>query len=417
MKPQIQAQQQIPPAITQIQYPAYMVSRDWNIDWINDQAEQLIFGRPVRKIECVEDRHFFKLLFQTSARELVTDFKAFVRSHLPLVQGDLPAPGQNRLLSALGHEPIQWLQQLWPDDVAKIPMVDSKEERIQFRGAPAASYHRIAVSFREGVLVIWIPSVVDLTPVLDLLAGRHNIITDLLLHKLPTLQTMAVLVADLQGSMKISAELPPEEYFELISQIWTRLELEFRTFHSTPGKHAGDGVLLYFLAKHDSAFQHIANALLCADRIRQTMLEINGVWKLKKHWLNELVLNIGLHEGREWIGRIPSLPASEVTALGDTVNIAARLSSIPRGGAIWSTKHFLSSLPVQILDYVGYGIRKRLDDGEHIVAKTYSRVRDLSHATQIPKCDDIADLPVTEILRLDAAAIHEILRSVSTTTI
>lgn len=417
MKPQAQSQQQIPPAITQIQYPAYMVSRDWNIDWINDQAEQLIFGRPVRKIECVEDRHFFKLLFQTSAREIVTDFKAFVRSHLPLLQGDLPAPEQNRILIPLGHEPIQWLQQLWPDEVAKIPMIDSKEERIQFRGAPADRYHRIAVSFREGVLVIWIPASVDLTPVLDLLAGRHNIITDLLLHKLPTLQTMAVLVADLQGSMKISAELPPEEYFELISQIWTRLEQEFRTFHSTPGKHAGDGVLLYFLAKHDSAFQHIANALLCADRIRQTMQEINGAWKLKKHWLNELVLNIGLHEGREWIGRIPSLPASEVTALGDTVNIAARLSSIPRGGAIWSTKHFLSSLPVQILDHVTYGIRKRFEDGEHVVAKTYSRVRDLSHFAQIPKCDDIADLPVTEVLRLDPAAIHEILRSVAPPTI
>jgi class 3 adenylate cyclase len=392
-------------------YPAYMVSRNWDIEWINPQAEELIFGHPVRKIARIEERHFFNLLFTTGARELIKQFETFIKSHLPLVQGDIPAPTSNPLLVPLGVDAIILLQKLWPQETAPLPPIDYREERVSFRRSPFESYHRVAAIFREGTLIIWIPAIVNLSPLLDLLSGRQNVITDLLINKLPALRAMSVLVADLQNSVKICADLPPEEYFQLITEMWSILENPFRKYGGAAGKHIGDGVVRYFLAKNDSAYAHTVNALLCADAIRQAMTAINASWKVRKRWLNDLVLNIGLHEGREWFGYLPTLPTPEFTALGDTVNIAARISSIARNGAIWVSKHFLSSLPSQITEHVVYGIRRPSENGEYFIPSTYSRVSDLPENDRIAKSGDITNLSVTEVIRLDQKAIEEILRS------
>lgn len=401
------------PTITQIGYPAYMVNRNWDIEWINEQAEQLIFGSPIRQTINLDDRHFFRLLFSTPVRELVTDFECFVRSHLLLVRNDIPVPSRNPLLAPLSRYNVSWLERMWPNDDRRLPPIDCRREPLRFIRTSVEGYHRVAALFREGTLIIWIPGVLNLAPVLDLLTGRQSVITDLLMHKLPTLQSMAVLVADLQNSVKICADLPPEEYFELITELWARLEPTFRQYVGNSGKHVGDGVVRYFLAKQHSPASHSINALLCADSIRQCMAEIDASWKLKKHWLNTLVLNVGLHEGRDWLGYIPTSPTPEFTALGDTVNIAARLSDIARNGAIWASKHFLSSLPPQVLEHVVYGIRRGSGPSEHFIPRTYSRVQDLPDQERIPKLAEIASLAVTEVIRVDTQALQDYLRLIA----
>jgi len=403
---------EIPASITQIGYPAYMLNRNWDIEWINENAERLIFGRPVTKIPNIEDRHFFKLIFTTDTRELVTDFEAFVKSHLPLVQGDLPDPRRNPLLTPLGADSVAWLSRVWPDgDGQKMAPIDHRQEAFGFRQALPDRYHRVAAIFREGTLVIWIPTIVNMEPVLDFLTGRQQVITDLLMHRLPALCSMAVLVADLQNSVKISADLPPEEYFSLITEIWTRLEDPFRLYRGTMGKHSGDGVVRYFLAKPGHTADHALNALFCAFAIRKCVGDVNAAWKGKKHWMNDLVLNIGLHEGREWFGYIPTTPAPEFTALGDTVNIAARLSGFARDGSLWVSKQFLGTLPPEVHGHVVYGIRRRTTEGELWIPKTYSRVVDLldQGSERNAKSHDIANLSVTEVLQVDEPAIRQAL--------
>ena len=54
---------------------------------------------------------------------------------------------------------------------------------------------------------------------LELLSRRDQLIRDLFRSRQPVFTPLCVMVADLQDSVKICAELPPEEYFELINQI------------------------------------------------------------------------------------------------------------------------------------------------------------------------------------------------------
>lgn len=72
---------------------------------------------------------------------------------------------------------------------------------------------------------------------LVVLARRDEVIRDLLKKHLPVVMELSVLVVDLQASTMICMQLPPEEYFELISQMWDTMEPVFRKYYVTHGKY------------------------------------------------------------------------------------------------------------------------------------------------------------------------------------
>jgi len=212
------------------------------------------------------------------------------------------------------------------------------------------------------------------------------------------LTPLAVLLADLQGSVKICSELPPEEYFELINEIWSAMAPVFRKYFGTYGKHVGDGMVYYFFPQPDS--NYIFNALACAQELKLEMRKISKGWQLRKNWLNELYLNTGLHEGQEWLGTFQSATSVEIAVLGDTINHAARLSEFARYGAIWATKNLVSKLSAEERARIEYGITRRGEgDREHFVASSYSQLGTLIdlNSERYEKLRDITTLPITEI--------------------
>ncbi len=106
--------------------------------------------------------------------------------------------------------------------------------------------------FREGMFFLFQKAEKVQSGIVEFLSDRETVVRDLLQQRLPTLVSFSVLVADLQNSVRICAELPPEEYFELINSMWKILEESFRTFHGIYGKRIGDGVVYYFLEKAGS---------------------------------------------------------------------------------------------------------------------------------------------------------------------
>ena len=74
------------------------------------------------------------------------------------------------------------------------------------------------------------------------------------------------------------------------------------------------------------------------------MKELSSKWRLRKGWNNELYLNTGINEGQEFFGTIQAANNIEFTALGDTINIAGRLSDLAQNGEIWTTKNLMSRL-------------------------------------------------------------------------
>jgi class 3 adenylate cyclase len=265
--------------------------------------------------------------------------------------------------------------------------------------ATEKAHHAYATFFREGIFYILKPEGPGEESLLDFLMRRDEIIRTLLRKRLPVLTNVAVLVADLQNSVKICSELPPEEYFELINELYSTMAPIFRKYYGTHGKHAGDGLLYYFFPRPDS--DYVYNAVRCAQEIRIQTLKLSKNWQIKKNWLNELYLNIGLTEGQEWVGTYQTATSVEFVVLGDTINHAARLSDFARFGSIWATKGFLGKLSSDDRNRVRFGVSRTTADGRQVfVPSSYAMVSSLVDFTVSTneKLRDIAAFPVTEVV-------------------
>jgi len=92
--------------------------------------------------------------------------------------------------------------------------------------------------------------------------------------------------------------------------------------------------------------------------MKEAMRKIRRVWRKRKNWLNELKLNIGLHEGQERFGTYQTPTHLEFTALGETINYAERLCDFAREGSIWASKKMVGKLTAKERRSVRYGIQR-----------------------------------------------------------
>lgn len=383
-----------------IHYPAYMVNYNFELTWYNDEARTRILSGLDALPAQSEARNLFLLLFQSAAEKSGQFGSELLRVHFALAKSRLAKSSVLGLLRDLDRDALALAEQLFDESVAtseRKPVTDFSVDLIDAGGRPE-NWRVFASFFREGIFVVYIPAQQYNATLLDFLSQRDAVIRDLMRKRLPVLTPLAVMVADLQNSVKICSELPPEEYFELINQIWTTMGPIFRKYYGTYGKHVGDGMVYYFFPQPDS--DYIFNSLACAQELKSEIRKISKEWQLRKNWLNELYLNTGLHEGQEWLGTFQTATSVEFAVLGDTINHASRLSEFARFGTIWATKNLLSKLAHQKRAAVDFGISRKGEDGqEHFIASSYSQVNtmvDLS-CERYEKLRDIAMLPITEI--------------------
>ena len=389
--------------IDHIPYPAYMVNYNFEITWFNEEARTDLLGAFDHLPADIKDRNALSYLLSGRLGRNGANREELLQFYLLLGKGRY---SRNDLMNILtGQVDASTMQKDTPlgevhpnGTLMQLPLT------LTLENGELTHYNVYASYYREGILFIHLPSHAESDSLLGLLERRDEVIRNLLKKHLPMLTDVAVLVADLQSSVRICTELPPEEYFELINQIWATMEPIFRKYYGTHGKHVGDGMVYYFFPQPDC--NYIFNALLCAQEMKATMREISKQWQLRKNWMNELYLNTGLNEGHEWLGIFHIETKVEFTVLGDTINHAARLSDFARGGAIWATKSLLGKLATKDRQRVKFGIRRRDAEGREVfVSAFYSRVSELAYlndAAHNEKLNDISALPVTEVIEVEA---------------
>ena len=396
--------------IEQLPYAAYKVNQKFEVTWLNNAASQAIpglfglFALYSHTPQHAEARSIFNLLLDDGGGEVDHNTRAMLRLNLTLAKQRMSLAAIVQPLRAISALRTQLLGELY-DEVAssrrqffvELPMVLNTDNRAQDFAAYAA-YAAYAIVVSDGLLVVIAPRDQDGNALRDLLSRRDQVIRTLLSQRLPMLTPLVVLVAELQQSAKICAELSPDEYFELINQIRATASDIFRKYYGTDGKHVGDGMVYYFFPQADS--HYILDAAVCALELKSAMAHLSKDWQLRKNWLNELYLNIGLNEGQEWLGTFHTAHSLEFVALGETANASARLSQMAQFGQVWATKHFMSKLPAEHRDGIEFGIERVGASGRHVLIRSsYSRVDDLVDvkADHNATLQEIAALSVTEI--------------------
>ena len=381
--------------------PAYMLNYNLELTWLNEAARKEIFRFAAPPAQSAE-RNLFDLLSRPEARISLLDQKALAHLHIQLASARVGREALSKLILAADPDLLSLFENIrFADADHEKGQQQSVAELDLFRmdtdGVPTR-YRVYAVYFREGILVIHTLAEDRGDDLLDFLGRRDQVIQNLLSKRLPVMTPLAVLVADLQNSVRICSELPPDEYFELINQIWSTMGPILRNYTGTHGKHAGDGVVYYFFPQPES--NYLFNAVACADELRAAMRKISSDWQFRKNWLTELQLNIGLHEGQEWLGSFQSANHVEFVVLGDTINRASRLSDFARHGTIWATKNLISRLTADERSRLEFGVmRYSKENGDRFVTSSYAQIDSLVplEEDKYEKLRDIAQLAVTEI--------------------
>ena len=383
--------------------PAYLVNPRFELVWSNVLAQEQILQTGEKISSQITDRNLFALFQASQTVSTAEGRDDLLRFHLSLAKNRLSKSALLSLDPSIGEPEMDHLAALYDSvEAAERGHVLHSQANLARPGEPERWHTIYTSTFREGFFFAYVPTETGSGPLLELLARRDIVIHDLLKKRRPYLTPLAVVVADLQDSVKICAELPPEEYFELINDIWGAMQSKLRRFYATHGKHSGDGVVYYFFPQPDC--NYLLNAVRCAHEMKETMREISRTWQKRKNWMTDLELNMGIDEGQEWFGTYETPTHLEFTVLGDTINIGGRLSDFARAGSIWVTKNMLAKLTAQERSLVHYGIRREsLDGTENLIPSTYSRVSNLVDLEnpKYEKFRDIAVLPVTEILDVE----------------
>jgi adenylate cyclase len=131
-----------------------------------------------------------------------------------------------------------------------------------------------------------------------------------------------VMFTDLKGFTTISEERPPEEVASILNEYFEAMREIIDLHQGTISKFIGDGIMVLFGLPIPDA-DHAAKAVRCAVEMQRRMEDLRQ--KFFKRGLPELSMRIGIHTGEMIFGAIGSQRQSDLTAIGDTVNVAARL--------------------------------------------------------------------------------------------
>ena len=385
--------------ICDIESPAYLINRNFEVEWINQQAEDLVFGKKVRSLVDVESRNIFRLFFERKPDVQADQWKALTGLHLQVLRAGIDTHLLSRLYRGISGQESAILQGLFRtlpkasglEGFSHLPLALTQS------GGCRKGFRVHTMTFREGTFFVYLPDDLVNSELLDLLGRREQVINDLLRRRMPSLVSLCVLVADLQDSVRISAELLPAQYFELINGLWECVGPSFEAHKAIYGKHVGDGMLYYFIDKPGE--NYIINCINCAIELRENIKRFSRKWRGIKGWDNELHLNTGINEGQEFFGTIHSANTVEFTALGDTINIAARLSEFANNGEIWTTKNLISKLSQEERNQFCFGVPSRMRPGNGFIRDSFTRLSDLltesnPHYRQLSA---IGGLPITEI--------------------
>lgn len=144
-------------------------------------------------------------------------------------------------------------------------------------------------------------------------------------------QTVTVLFADIRGFTALSENEKPERVVGLLNRYFSSMSDIIFAHGGTLDKYIGDGLMAIFGAPNATP-DDAKNALDTAVAMQEKLVSLN--FELQNEGYNPIGIGIGLHTGEATIGYIGSDKRSEYTAIGDTVNLSARLEQNAKAGQI-----------------------------------------------------------------------------------
>lgn len=139
---------------------------------------------------------------------------------------------------------------------------------------------------------------------------------------------LSMLFVDVRGSTSLAEEMTATEFGRLMNRFYEVATDVLIDSDAVIDKLVGDQVIGLYLPMFTGP-NHARPAIVAARRL----LEVAGHNSDQGPWLQ---IGVGVHAGSAYVGTVSGKDdtVSDITALGDNMNIGARLSSLARPGEV-----------------------------------------------------------------------------------
>ena len=144
-------------------------------------------------------------------------------------------------------------------------------------------------------------------------------------------RVVTMLFCDVQGSTAAAEQLDPEDWTEVINGAFARMIQPVYQYEGTVARLMGDAILAFFgapLAHEDDPQRAVLAGLGIVAGIQPYQTE------MKQKWGIDLGARVGINTGLVVVGAVGSDLRVEYSALGDAINIAARMEQTARPGTV-----------------------------------------------------------------------------------
>jgi adenylate cyclase len=149
-------------------------------------------------------------------------------------------------------------------------------------------------------------------------------------------RNITIMFSDIRGFTPISEKLEPEDLVHLLNQYLTEMTDIIQNDEGLVDKFMGDAIMAFWGAPLDQP-THPEMACKSSLSMITTLKDLKTKWK--KEGIPAFDIGIGINSGEAIVGNMGSSQRFDYTAIGDNVNLAARLEGLNK---IYGTNILLS---------------------------------------------------------------------------
>jgi len=147
---------------------------------------------------------------------------------------------------------------------------------------------------------------------------------------------VTIMFVDMKGFTPLTEKLGPEVTFSLMDKVFELLIHKVHEYEGTVNELRGDGVLAFFgapIALEDAPQRAIRSSLA----IHRELTRFNDKLKAEKN-IPPVLVRIGINSGPVVVGTVGNDLRVQFTAVGDTINMAARMEQMAEPGTTYVTE-------------------------------------------------------------------------------
>lgn len=395
--------------LDKIDHPALLFNSRLKIVWQNTQAVDQIWHNPGAWEHHMPGSDIFDLFFDPVLKRNVANFSKCLEFFL------------FHICAVITEEQLRKHIETMNDDrkAVLLPLIDQldfadgsdalyrRQLHQTLRNGEMFSFGVAATNFDEGRLLVF--ELLKNSEHLLKLEQHPNIRRhfEKIRRRPESIRTPYVLLAaQLNKASTLRTQMLADEYRRLINDLCQRCLYKVEQYGGIFGKHIESGFFVYFLSDPDQP-ENLLSIFECVFEIKELMIDLGREWKIRKDWLHDIELNMGLHWEKEYVDILSSSTGEVLTSFGNGLQVAAAISQLAKDGQIWATKTLIQQLSAASHKQIRFGILRPDSRPRHqpFIRNGFACIKDIFDPikTKVAPEEGFNLLPVTQVFDLSGS--------------